>query len=270
MSGLVLRLRAPLDERIDLSGLVAAARAPSAATTLARLPVGGGRQPIELGDVFHVSGDGGDRIVIDGSSGLVDGVGAGLDGGEMIVEGDVGQGAARGMRAGRLDIRGSSGHHLASGLRGGVVAVTGSAGDLLGAALPGERFGMAGGTVVVGGGIGARAGDRMRRGTIVVHGKVGAAAGARMMGGTIWTDGGFGDGPGPLLRRGTLIGAAAARLLATFGDCGAHDMVVLRILNRHLATTLGPLAPRPLPAKVRRLAGDLATIGKGEILLTAT
>ena len=45
-------------------------------------------------------------------------------------------------------------------------------------------------------------------------------------------------------------------------------MVVLRLLDRYMSETLGDLAPPRLPPKVRRLAGDLATIGKGEILLT--
>lgn len=269
MSGLLLRLRAPIEERIDLSRLVAVARSRSAATDLPRLAVGGGRRPLELGDAFIVSGDGGERITLEGSSALIDGVGAGLDGGEMIVEGVVGNDAGRGMKGGRLEIRGSAGNHLAAGLKGGLVNVTGSAGDLLGAPHPGERFGMAGGTVFVGGDVGERAGDRMRRGTIVVRGQIGPAAGARMMGGTIWTERGFGDGPGPLLRRGTLIGPRVDRLLPTFADCGIHDMVILRILNRYVAETLGPLAPMPLPLMVRRIAGDLATIGKGEILLTA-
>jgi formylmethanofuran dehydrogenase subunit C len=58
-------------------------------------------------------------------------------------------------------------------------------------------------------------------------------------------------------------------LLPTFADCGKHDLVILRILSRYMADTLGTLAPRPLPPVVRRLAGDMAAIGKGEILLTA-
>ena len=57
------------------------------------------------------------------------------------------------------------------------------------------------------------------------------------------------------------------RMLATFADCGVHDFGILRIMNRYFAETLGPLAPKPLPLKVRRYAGDLASIGKGEILL---
>ena len=36
-----------------------------------------------------------------------------------------------------------------------------------------------------------------------------------------------------------------------------------------VAETLGPLAPKALPGMVRKYAGDQATIGKGELLLTA-
>jgi formylmethanofuran dehydrogenase subunit C len=158
---------------------------------------------------------------------------------------------------------------LASGLKGGLITVKGSAGDYAGGMLAGERFGAVGGTVVVDGNIGARAGDRMRRGLILARGTFGSSAGARMVGGTLWTEQGFGAWPGPLLRRGTLIGPRVEKMLPTFGDCGRHDLVILRILNRYLAETLGPLAPKALPGVVRRYGGDLATIGKGEILLTA-
>ena len=50
---------------------------------------------------------------------------------------------------------------------------------------------------------------------------------------------------------------------------GPHDLVVLKILTRYITEALGALAPKPLPHKVRKFAGDRATIGKGEILLTA-
>jgi len=80
---------------------------------------------------------------------------------------------------------------------------------------------------------------------------------------------GFGAGPGPLLRRGTLIGPSVEHMLATFADCGMHDLNVLRLIERYVRHELGDLAPAALPPRVRRYAGDLATIGKGEILLTA-
>lgn len=268
MSGFTLRLRAPLANRIDLTGLGPMAEVARSADTLQRHRVGTGRDAVEIGDLFYVTGEPGEQMTLETSS-RADGVGAGLEAGTLVAEGDAGSGAAASMTGGRLEIHGNAGDHLATGLKNGLVVVAGSAGDFVGAAAIGQRFGMAGGTVVIGKDAGARIGDRMRRGTIVVRGKTGAAAGARMMGGTIWAEGGLGDGPGPLLRRGTLIAPTAARLLPTYADCGLHDMVVLRILSRYVADALGPLAPQPLPSKVRRIAGDLATIGKGEILLTA-
>ncbi len=267
MSGLTLRLRAPLVERIDLSGITPHAAVAQDVDALRRTVVANGSRAVTLGDVYFVSGTPGDHLEIEGSA-RADGLGAGMNGGTMTVEGDAGDDAARGMRKGRLEIRGRAGVHLASGMKGGLVVVSGDAGDLLGAARPGERFGLSGGTVLVGGDSGQRTGDRMRRGTILIRGMAGPAAGSRMMGGTIWTERGFRAGPGPLLRRGTLIGPSVEHLLPTFTDCGWHDMVVLRLLSRYMTATLGSLAPPPLPEKVRRFAGDLATIGKGEILLT--
>ena len=128
---------------------------------------------------------------------------------------------------------------------------------------------MIGGIVVVEGNVGARAGDKMRRGTVIVRGKTGPVAGSRMIGGTIWAEGGFGVEPGLMMRRGTLIGSGVERLLPTFVDCGNHDLVIVRILSRYLKATLGDLAPKPMPLFVRKIAGDMATIGKGEILLPA-
>jgi formylmethanofuran dehydrogenase subunit C len=128
---------------------------------------------------------------------------------------------------------------------------------------------MTGGIVLVEGDAGDRVGERMRRGTIIVRGRCGASAGARMLGGTVWAEQGFGAMPGVLLRRGTLIGLAVESMLPTFADAGKHDLVILRVFSRYLSAALGPLAPRPLPGSVRKYAGDLATIGKGEILITA-
>ena len=269
MSTLSFTLRAAPAQAVDLSALIPSKLAGLSAGDIARLPLGEGAHAPRVGDLFAVGGTPGEAIVLSGGSPLLDYVGAGLDGGTITVEGAVGNHAGRGMTGGRLEIRGDAGAYLASTAKSGFVHVKGSAGDFLGGARPGDRFGLLGGTVLVEGSVGPRAGERMRRGTVVARGKFGPAAGARMVGGTLWTEAGFGPRPGPLLRRGTLIGPSADELLPTYEDCGRHDLVVLRILSRYIAETLGPLAPKPLPAMVRKLAGDLATIGKGEILLTA-
>lgn len=268
MSALTLKLKAAPDQRLDLSGVTPRSLASLSQAEIESLPIGTGRRPLKLADLFTIAGSPGDTLVIEGSSARLDEVGTELDDGTIIVEGDVGSYAGRRMKGGRLEIRGAAGAYLASGLRGGIVLAK-SAGDLIGAPRVGERFGMLGGIVVIAGDCGERAGDRMRRGTIITKGRFGASAGSRMMGGTLWTETGFGAGPGPLMRRGTLIGPSVDRLLPTFSDAGLHDLNILRLLSRHFAETLGDLAPAALPGKVRRISGDLATIGKGEILLTA-
>lgn len=265
MSGLRLRLKAVPAGRLDLSCLQPGPLTAYTAAEVAKLPFEDGT----LGDLFEIAAiEDANTLVLAGTTRACDGIGDRLAAGTLIVEGDAGEYAGRFMKGGRLDIKGSASGYLGAGMKGGLITVEGSAGDFVGGLLPGEKFGMAGGLIRVGGDIGARAGDRMRRGTIVVKGKAGSAAGSRMAGGTIWAEGGFGPGAGPLMRRGTLIGPKADQMLATFSDCGQHDMVFLRLISRFVAAELGSLAPPALPAKVRRYAGDMATIGKGELLLT--
>ncbi len=269
MSGLTFKLRGAPAVRLDVRGLVPAKLAGHSLSDIEQLALATEAGAAKVGDFFAVGGAHGDTVAIDGGSDHLDFVGAHLGSGRIIVDGPVGAYAGADMRGGHIEIRGNAGAYLAAGGRGGVISVKGSAGDYLGGARAGEKFGMMGTTVVVGGSVGTRAGERMRRGIVFARGGFGPAAGSRMVGGTLWTDIGFGAGPGPLMRRGTLIGPAVESLLPTFADCGRHDLVILRILSRYMAEMLGPLAPPPLPGAVRRLAGDMATIGKGEILLTA-
>jgi formylmethanofuran dehydrogenase subunit C len=269
MSTLSFTLRQAPHQVVDLSALLPSKLAGLSSSDIERIELGSGHTAVRVGDLFTVAGSPGDTITISGTSPELDKIGSGLDGGTIVVEGNIGNYAGTDMKGGRLDIRGNAGGYLASCMTGGLITVSGSVGDYVGGTRPGDRFGMLGGTVVIEGSTGTRAGERMRRGVIIVRGKFGSAAGSRMVGGTLWTETGFGIDPGPLLRRGTLIAPTVERLLPTFSDCGYNDLNILRIMSRYMTETLGPLAPKPLPAKVRRLAGDLATIGKGEILLTA-
>jgi formylmethanofuran dehydrogenase subunit C len=269
MSGLVFKLKGAPDERLDLSKLTPTKLGKMSAADIARIEVGTTRRNLTAGDVFSISGKPDDTITIAGSSNRLDFVGSELDHGTIIVEGDVGAFAGRSMSGGRLEIKGDAGAWLASGVSGGVIWVKGSAGSYIGGQRAGDKFGMTGGLVVIDGQAGDRVGERMRRGTLLVRGKCGAFAGSRMLGGTIWAEQGFGPSAGLLLRRGTLMGPSVERMLPTFIDTGRQDLNVLRILSRYLTASLGPLAPKPISGAVRRYAGDLATIGKGEILITA-
>ncbi len=107
----------------------------------------------------------------------------------------------------------------------------------------------------------------MRRGMIIVDGAVGAFAGAFMVAGTLAAGGGAGGHPGYGMRRGTLVlGRAPEALPAGFADGGAHDWVVLALLQRHCGDPESWLGSRTM-SRARRLIGDLAEGGMGEILI---
>ena len=269
MSTLTLTLRQGTHSvgRISLDGLTPTKLSALTGDEISNVSMATSTGSHKLGDLFFVDGSPSDILIIAGGGSHLDDVATDLDAGTLIVEGDIGSFGGRRMSGGRFEIKGNAGPLLGSGLSGGIITVAGSAGAMLGGIKAGEKFGMVGGTVVVEGDIGPRAGDRMRRGTIIARGKIGDHAGSRMMGGTIWTETGFGAEPGPMLRRGTLIAPAVEKFLPTFVDAGRHDLVVLGILTRYLQRTLGALAPKALPAIVRKFSGDMATIGKGEILL---
>jgi formylmethanofuran dehydrogenase subunit C len=127
---------------------------------------------------------------------------------------------------------------------------------------------MAGAAVLVGGSCGERVGERMRRGLILIEGDAGPHAAFGLRGGTVIVRGACGPDPAPLMRRGTLLLAREPqRLLPTFTDDGRYELPWLALLERHLA---GLGRPGVLPGReVRRLAGDLADLGKGELLIAA-
>lgn len=269
MSGLIFQLKSAPSERLDLSPLIPSKLASMPLTEMLSTVIGSTKRRLTVGDIFTVSGQPGDTVTIKGSTDRIDNIGASLDKGAVMVEGNVGICAGRDMSGGRLEIKGSAGPWLGTAMKGGLISASGSAGGHVGGWRAGESFGITGGTIVVGGNAGERVGDRMRRGTIIIKGRCGPYAGSRMLGGTILAEQGFGAKPGVLLRRGTLIGPSVEKMLPTFSDSGRHDLAILNIFSKYLADTLGPLAPAPVPSTVRKFAGDLAAIGKGEILLTS-
>lgn len=247
MPAVVLTPKAPPPWPVDLSPLTPAALAGRTEAAIERLQL----DRLAVGDLFAVRGGDAAELVIAGGSALFDRVGAGMAEGSLRVEGDAGEGVAAGLRGGQVEIRGSVGDHL-----GGVA--------------PEGRLGMSGGVVVVRGRAGDHAGDRMRRGTLVVEGDAGAYAGSRMIAGTLAVCGAAGASPGILMRRGTLLLCSSpATWPPTFVAAGlAADGVFLRLLARALQR-LSPRAASCASSVRRRLIGDLASLGKGEILLVS-
>jgi formylmethanofuran dehydrogenase subunit C len=124
---------------------------------------------------------------------------------------------------------------------------------------------MRGGVVIVRGNAGARAGDRMRRGTILVEGNTADYAGSRMIAGTLIVRRKAGALPGYLMKRGTIIlGEGCAALSPTFVDCGTHTLLAMRLIGAFIRPYSKGAAVL-LGRSLRRYAGDMAVLGKGEL-----
>lgn len=267
MGALALQLCATPDQRLDLSGLTPERLDGLSEAEIAGLPVNTTKAALTAGDVFKITMGDAEHLRFMGLDGRCDRVGAAMQHGEITVEGDVGAYAGVGLAGGRLTITGSAGPFAGAGLAGGLVEIGGDAGERAGAPDPMSRYGMRGGVLHIRGNAGAEAGDRMRRGLMIVGGDAGPYAGARMIAGTLVVGGRAGRWPGYGMRRGTLVlGAPPEELLPTFLDGGAMDLGVLRLLRRELAA-LG--AAPEIASRVRRFAGDMAALGKGEILMPA-
>ena len=267
MKPLTFALRAGPTQRLDLSRLIPQNLAGKTIAEIARIEIGTTRERVTAGDVFRVHEGDAAAVLIEGGSPRFDRVGMGMAEGRLQVEGEVGVQAGRGMSGGRLTIGGDAGPFAGSGLKGGALEIGGDVGERLAGPLAGETVGMSGGLVHVRGDAGPRAGDRLRRGVILIEGRAGEYAGSRMIAGTLAIGGEAGDLPGYLMDRGTiLLGRGSSLLSPTFADCGEHDLVAARLLADYVAQASAKLA-RLFRRPLRRLAGDLAALGKGEILL---
>jgi formylmethanofuran dehydrogenase subunit C len=269
MKPLTLVLRQRPDQRLDLSPLVPHLLSGKSAAEIERIELQTTRSRVSVGDAFRLRNGDPTRIRIEGSCDRLDRIGHAMTGGEVFVDGDVGVQAGRLMAAGSLKIAGNTGPWAASAMKGGLLEIRGSTGAFLAAPLAGEMAGMRGGLVIVRGGAGERAGDRMRRGTIVVEGEAGAYAGSRMIAGSLLIGKKAGPLPGYLMKRGSIVlGAPCEAMSPTFVDCGYHELLAMRlwagILLPH-SKKAAALLRRPL----QRLAGDMAVLGKGEILIAS-
>ncbi|MCB1930399.1 MAG: formylmethanofuran dehydrogenase subunit C [Rhodocyclaceae bacterium] len=267
----LLRQRSIPDLGIDFAAVSPGRVAGLTADELARTALPLGRETVELGELFEVVARGGDgpELRIEGDCRRLHGIGRGMDGGRIVVDGPVGDYLGAEMTAGEIRVDGDAGLLAACALAGGRIEIGGDVGDFAASSLPGATDGMRGGVLVVRGDAGARFGDRMRRGTAVVHGAVGDFLASRMVAGTIAVGAAVGEHPAFGMRRGTLVFAGdKPRVPDTFSPT-AHDIGVFwALLARSLAPFGGAfdgLGGR-LPGRV---VGDLAVDGKGEWLLPA-
>ena len=269
MSALTFTLRAEPDQRLDLSPLTPEKLAGKTLKEIAALELQTTRRRVTAGDVFKILlGGRAEKLRFEGGSERFDWLGHAMQAGSIDVIGDAGAQTGRLMAGGQLLVRGCAGPYAASGLTGGRLEIGANAGDFLGAPAAGEMAGMAGGLVIVRGSAGRRAGERMRRGVLIIEGSAGAWAGARMVAGTLIVCGKAGRHPGALMQRGTIVLSHLPELLPAFADCGPQDLVITRLLASALAGDSAPAAAL-LSRRLRRYAGDMSQLGKGELLLPA-
>lgn len=232
-----------------------------------RLTVQHGNRTEPLAEHFRVGGDPADRVVeVDGDCSRVEFIGAKMAAGEVRVRGSCGMHAGAEMTGGALHITGHAGDWLGAEMRGGLIRVQGHAGHHAGAGYPGSRRGMRGGTLLVDGTAGDGVGAVMRRGLIAVGG-AGDFAGASMIAGSLFVFGATGRYVGAEMKRGSIVVVGPApELLPTFVPSGEAEFPFLAVYCRRLAELGFDPASRVKLVRTRRYAGDLVTLGKGEIL----
>jgi formylmethanofuran dehydrogenase subunit C len=269
MTALTLRLREAPPVSVDASVLSPPRMAGLARAKIEALEVELGNCSVRVGELFDVGGDDWDNVVIENATERLTHLGAGMQSGTLMVNGDAGAYLGLGMSAGRIRVSGSTGIFAGCEMEGGTIEIGGDAGDWLGGALAGDKQGMRGGLIHVRGNAGDRAADRMRRGIVLIEGDAGAYLGSRMLAGTVIVKGDIGPQPGFALKHGTLLVTGATEIPATYNDCGRHELLFLTLLERDLRARGGLEAFLPLPRTVQRYCGDLANGGKGEILVNA-
>ena len=247
--GLTARLKSSLEQRVDCSAVLAAPWAALTADELSKRTVElerDGRVP--LGELFEIEGSPAGRIRFTGDLSRADRLAAGLSEGTVTVEGNLGDEAGLGMAAGAL-------------------VIEGNAGARTGAAAPGFKRGMTGGELVVQGSAGAEAGASMRRGMLAIGGRAGDRAGLGMIAGNIVVFGTAGENAGLWSKRGSIAALGGITPPASYAYACTYQPIHLRVMLLRLQTLYGiRVRKRQLAGLYRRYSGDLAELGKGEIL----
>jgi formylmethanofuran dehydrogenase subunit C len=171
-----LTLRAAVTESIGADAVVPSAFATLGAREIAALPLWVGARRVALGDLFTVDGEKSDVVRVVGGLARVNGLGTGMAGGTLTLDGSAGRDVGTRMSGGTLEVRGDVGDGAGVAMAGGHLHIAGRAGDRLGAALPGASRGMVGGGIVVRGSVGSDAGHRARRALIAIGGDAGPGA----------------------------------------------------------------------------------------------
>ncbi len=219
---------------------------------LAAMPINIGRTTRRLADLFDIEGDASDELILRDLP-LLDGLGAGMESGKLIVECNVGD-------------------DLAASMSGGQIVVQGNAGHRVGGPGYGSPIGMTGGEIAVRGNAGDHVGHLMRRGLIAIGGACGKSPGFRMLAGTIVIARGPLDHPGLEMQRGTVIGLDDAYAdepgehLCEAGEFPLSSLPAVGMVVRRACALLKHDAAQGNDQRIRLWHGDRFELNKGEVM----
>ena len=247
----VLTLRAPLDQRVDIEGLTPDRCASLTKRRIAALPVTISGPTVAAGNLFNVRGNAAARLEFEGDLSRVDGLGAGVISGELVVHGDAGDNVGLAIAAGWWRSPAHPGQRGSSSGRAHARRVQRD--DRRRDPRRRER------------GRRCRC-ARVRRGLVVIGGSASvrrARHDCRDAGGS----GNVGDHPGEGNKRGSLIAAGAVRVPASYRYACTYKPPFVRLLMTHLLRNRGmTVAPAVRDGLYRRHRGDAGGPGKGEVL----
>ena len=127
MKPLVLKCKIKDKQRLDMSWL---SRIDTTnLSDIKNRSISYGSKIYKLSQLFDISGNNYNSIVIKNSNQRLDNIGNNLKDKEITIFGDTGFGLAKGMYSGKIILHGNTGKNACSGMRGGSVHILGSAGD---------------------------------------------------------------------------------------------------------------------------------------------
>jgi len=265
-----LVLRAKSSVPLEVEGLTPDSVRGMSLTEIEKLEVFEGNVKTRLAEFFAVSGDPSDEVQEwEGELSGVHWIGAKMQSGKVIVQGNAGRHVGSEMRGGEIHVLGNASDWVGGEMHGGLIHVRGRAGHLVGAAYRGSAKGMTKGTILVGGDAGNEIGHSIRRGLIAIGGSIGDLAGINMLAGSILVFGESGIRHGAGMKRGTIafLGKTAPPILPTFRRACRYRPEIMALLYRHLRRLDFAVSDELLSSLYELYNGDFLAGGRGELLL---
>lgn len=254
---------------VEIEGLTPDWVCDKSLAEIERFEVYHGNCKIPLAEMFHISGDAGDkRMDFEGDLSGVHWIGAHMADGQVTIHGSAGRHVGSQMRGGHIIVEGNAGGWVGAEMHRGLIHIHGNAGHLTGAAYRGSSKGMTGGIILVDGNAGNEIGLTMRRGLIAIGGSAGDMLGFNMIAGTVAVLGACGIRPGAGMRRGTLalLGPNPPQLLPTFRYATTYRPPTAKLMLRALLDKGFSVDQTLMAAEYDLFHGDLVSLGRGEIL----